>query len=106
MATERQLQETVARCVSIMVYYYNTPRAPETKERMIAEVKLVAAWDIELDLSPGDTDRHIFRPVEGELLARYGPEVARGLHAEFLDAYEGFCPSSLNPEGRGASPSK
>ena len=106
MATERQLQETVARCVSIMVYYHNTTRAPQAKERMIAEVELVAAWVLELDLSPGDTDRHIFRPVEGELLARYGPEVARGLHAEFLDAFEGFCPPSLNPEGRGIRPSK
>jgi hypothetical protein len=94
MATQRQLQETVARCVSIMVYYRNEPRSERTRERMVAEVQLVAGWVMELGLVAEETGRHIFRPLEGELIARFGQAAGSRLHAEFVQAFEGLTMTS------------
>ena len=89
--TERQLQETVARCVSIMVYFHNDPeRTPKTKERMVAEVQVVAGWVAEMGLKPGQTDELILRPVEAELFARYGHELGLRLNRMFLEAIDGL----------------
>jgi hypothetical protein len=88
MTTEVQVQETIARCVSIMVFYHNDHEASDATERMIAEVQLVAGWITEMELSPGGTDWLIFGPLENELYARFGHEVAPRLYAEFIEAIE------------------
>jgi hypothetical protein len=41
-----------------------------------------------MDLGCGDTDRLILGPIEGELVARYGPETGGRLHAEFIGVFE------------------
>jgi hypothetical protein len=50
MATERQIQEAIAQCVSAMVYYHNCDRSQETEDQMVAEIQVVAAFVKELDL--------------------------------------------------------
>ena len=88
-ATERQIQETIARCVSIMVYFHNEERTPKVKAMMIAEVQTVVGFVGELGLGLGsrEVEERIVIPVEGELLTRYGHEVGRRLNAEFVSAF-------------------
>ena len=86
--TERQAQETIASCVSTMVYYHNCERSPEVDERMVAEIQLVAGFIEETGLSRDGADWRIIRPVESELIARYGHEVGRRLAVRFIEAFE------------------
>jgi hypothetical protein len=87
-AIERQAQEIIARCISILVAYHNGERTPEATAMMAAKVQAVAIWVDELDFSIGETDEQVLRPVEAELLARYGHEAGVRISREFLEAFE------------------
>jgi hypothetical protein len=89
MSNERQVRETVARCVSIIVYYHNCGRAPKTTTAMIADVRAVADLVARLELGTDEIDELILRPVEAELRARYGHELGFRLNNEFVGAFEG-----------------
>jgi len=91
MATDRQIAETVARCVGIIVHYHNTGRAAKDRKLMGAEVQVVAAWVKELDLDDAATNRDIFNPVRQELLARYESKVASDLFVRFLREFEALA---------------
>lgn len=77
MATEREIQEMIARCVSIMVFYYNSGRSAHTKDQMAAEVGAVAhfvkKWRLVDDLRV-----RILDSVTAEMIARYGSELGFG----------------------------
>jgi hypothetical protein len=99
MATERQIQEMIARCVSVVVFYQNGEMTAKTKAMRADEFRTVAGRVRELGLSPGATEERILCPLEAELIARYGPEAGRRLNAEFLKAFEGLdvpipCPAA------------
>lgn len=96
MATEREIQETIARSVAIMVCFHNSEKTKRAGAMMVSEVQTVAGMVLELDLGVGETDDCILRPVEQELLMRYGHEVGPRLNTEFLKAFE-----SLDASGRG-----
>ena len=89
MATERQVQEAVARCVATMVLYHNEKRTRHTTIMMTAEVRATAAGVSELDLGHDQADKRVIRPVEGELVARYGPDTGRKLYNDFVKAFNG-----------------
>ncbi len=89
MATERQIQETIARCVSIVVFFHNSRKTPKMRTMMVAEVQAVARSAEELGMGGTATDERILLPVESELLARYGAVVGRRLNAEFAKAFKG-----------------
>jgi hypothetical protein len=85
---ERQAREVIARCISILVAYHNGERTPDATAMMATKVQAVAIWVDELDLSVDETDEQVLRPVEAELLARYGHEAGVRISREFLDAFE------------------
>lgn len=87
MVTERQTLETVARCVSTMVFYHNGDRTGADREPMSSEVRLIAGFVAEWDLDADETEGLIIRPVEAELIARYGREIGPRLVREFADAF-------------------
>ena len=89
MATERQIQEMIARCVSIVVFFHNSQKTPKMRAMMASEVQAVARSVEEAGLGGMAADERILLPVESELLARYGQEVGRRLNAEFARAYKG-----------------
>ncbi len=89
MTTERQIQETIARCVSIVVFFHNSQKSPKMRSMMVAEVQTVARWAEELGMCDRAADEQIVLSVESELLARYGPVVGRRLNAEFAKAFKG-----------------
>ncbi len=91
MATERQTQETIARCVSIVVFFHNSQKTPKMKSMMVAEVRTIADWAEELGMCGMAADEQILLPVEAELIARYGPVVGRRLNAEFAKAFKGLA---------------
>src|SRR6476660_9669452 len=89
MATERQVQELVARCVSIAVFYHNGEKAAKAKEMMAAEIRAVARQVGEMGLGPERLDEQFLRPVEAELSARYGPQAGARLYAAIARAFAG-----------------
>lgn len=93
MATDREVQETIARVVAGLVYYVNCGKTPETKAAMATEARAVAA----LVAGWGLPDDRVVRPVRAELVARYGPEAGAGLHTEFVKAFEGKAGPGLLP---------
>ena len=72
MVPDRQVQETIARCVSIVIYYRNGEQTAKAKALMVAEVQAIAAGVTEMGAEQG----LILHGVEAELVARYGPQVA------------------------------
>ena len=88
MATERQVQETIARCISTMVFYHNSERSRKTEDRMIAEVQVIAGFVEELGFERGEAEERIIRPVELELIARYGYEVGPRMAVQFANAFQ------------------
>ncbi len=88
MVTERQIQETVARCVSTMVYYHNCERSHPSNERMTVEVQVIAGFVEEWKLKPTEVNRRVIRPLEVNLIARFGHELGPRLLLEFLRAFE------------------
>jgi hypothetical protein len=88
--TERQLQETVARCVGIMAYFHNAARTRQATELMDAEVRDMAGRVAEWDMGAVEVDGLILRPVREELHARYGHELGPRLNRLFLEAFDGL----------------
>jgi len=87
---ERQIQETIARCVGIMVWFHNAVRTPQTNGLMTAEIRVMAGWVAEWGMGQVEVDGLILRPVEAELHARYGHELGPRLNRLFLEAFDGL----------------
>ena len=88
MATERQVQETISKCVSTIVYYHNEERSTAADEWVVADVRAITRLVRDLGFSDLGVARRILQPVEGELIDRYGHEVGARLFAKFADAFE------------------
>jgi hypothetical protein len=97
MSTERQIQETIDRSISLMVYFHNGNQAESAMDRMVAEIELLAAWVVE-ELHPPHNLDVIIGGVEAELVARYGNEAGHRLTREFAkilhEATARFVPSA------------
>jgi hypothetical protein len=100
MDITRAVQELVARCVSIMVSDYNSGPSERANQEMVADVRAVAASVDQLSLGVQETAHNILRPVESELLARYGHELGGRIYVRFLAAVEGLAPPGPHPAGR------
>jgi hypothetical protein len=90
MNTERAIQETVARCVAIMVAYYNSGPNERATREMIEDIQAVAESARAFALGIRETVEQILKPVEIEIFARYGHELGSRLNSQFLMAFEGY----------------
>jgi hypothetical protein len=90
MNIERPIQETIARCVSIMVAYYNSGPNERATREMIADVRAVAEATKGFSLGIRQTVEQILHPVEAEIFARYGHELGSWLNSQFLTAFESY----------------
>jgi hypothetical protein len=86
MVTERQIQETIARCVSLMVFYHNSEKSAQLSDDLADQARAVAGWASEANFGETEAGERIFRPVASELVARYGEGVGCRLRDEFLAA--------------------
>jgi hypothetical protein len=71
---------------------------------MNAEIQAHMAWTLEMGLRPDETAEQILRPVEVELISRYGHHVGTRLNMEFLKAVEAFemsLPTAVRGQGNG-----
>jgi hypothetical protein len=98
MSIQRQFQEAVARCVSIMVFYHNSERTPDSLGLMRSEIREVAGLIAAL-ARPDEDPYQVDLPVEGELMARYGHEVGPRLFADFRDALGAAVPARIATPG-------
>ncbi len=89
MATERQIQEAVALGVSALVCYHNSVPSPKATKQMVVDVRRLAGIVERLGLNAAEVEKLIVRPLEGELLDRYGSEEGFRLLGEFTDAFGG-----------------
>jgi hypothetical protein len=97
MEADRAVLETLARCVSLLVYYRNSGRTAQAREVLEADVAVVAAWVEEAGLSREELGRRILSPLLAQLHDRY-------TSGEALDLYEAFLAAS-NATGSMPSPS-
>jgi hypothetical protein len=90
MNSERAIQETIARCVSIIVAYYNSGPNERATREMIDEIRAVAEDATSFSLGIRETVEQILHPVEAEIFARYGHELGSRLNSQFLMAFESW----------------
>jgi hypothetical protein len=88
MSLERAIEETIARCVSIMVAYYNSGPNERATREMVAEIRAVADAAKAFSLGIRETVDRIVRPVEAEIFVRYGHELGSRLNSQFVIAFE------------------
>ena len=96
-ADERQLRETIARCVSCMVFHHNVRKTPKGKAQTVAELGAIADMVRDIELRAGEVNDRILGPVEAELVTRYGREVGGDLYADFAKAFGGTRDSGIPP---------
>jgi len=89
--TQRQFQEAVAQCVSIVVFYQNGKRTPQSLGRMRSEIRDVAATVAGM-ADPDEVPYRVDLLVEGELVARYGQELGSRLFADFQKEFQAGSP--------------
>ena len=87
---KRQVLETVARCVTVMVHYQNSSHTAKTKELMVAEIEVIAGWVMELELDDSTISKRFLEPVQAELMERYLPKHAFSLNDAFQAAFNGL----------------
>jgi hypothetical protein len=85
-ATERDIQEVIARCVAGIVYYRNSQKTPQLEEQMATDAASVAAWLQRSGLQAAEVDAQVLRPVEAEVIARFGRETGLRLSSAFAKA--------------------
>ena len=90
MVIEDQLQVAAVRCLSILRRYHGGDRTAATKARMVAEIELLVAGLMELNVPRDVAEEGVLSPVKAYLLAFYGHEVGRNLNAEFLQVLQGI----------------
>ena len=88
MATDREVEEMIARCVGIMVFYRNSGKTTQSKGQMAAEIRAVAGCIKEWHSADGVVGC-ILDSVKAEMIARYGHELGTRLDGEFYKAFEG-----------------
>lgn len=107
MMTERQLQETIARCVSIAVYYHGSERTGWESDRMTSEVRATALSLGEMGLTATEARVQVVGQVERELIERFGPIAGAKLARTFAEAFAGEDPDAApSPNGRWRSPAR
>jgi hypothetical protein len=72
-----------------MVFYHNSPRSQKTAEWMDDEVQTIADFVNKLGLGDGQTEEFVVRPLQSELLDRYGAELGPRLFRDFVLIFDG-----------------
>jgi hypothetical protein len=85
--SEREVSEQLARCVATMVYCQADGWSWSGVQFLAEETRSLLAWASRGSEGIDLTER-IVRPLEGELSGRFGRDVGRKLHREFLRALE------------------
>lgn len=89
MTTDRQLREIISRCVSTMVFYHDSVRSCEVVRWVLQEVRDIAGEVADWGLEGNEAYQYILRPVEDDLIRRYGYEVGPRISGCFIDEFEG-----------------
>jgi hypothetical protein len=88
MAPDCEIEQVIARCVGIMVFYRNRGKTTESKAQMAAEIRAVARsvkrWHFD-----DDVIERILDSVKTEMIARFGHELGVRLDDEFYVAFTG-----------------
>ncbi|WP_435018235.1 hypothetical protein TA3x_000188 [Tundrisphaera sp. TA3] len=92
MPTARELQETIERCIAIVVYYQSCDRTGEMDDRRTSEVRSLALSLGALGLSAAEAREMVVEPVRRELLERFGPFDGPAVAQIFADAFDGDDP--------------
>ena len=83
MATDRDVDETVCRCLALVIYFHHFEEGRTTRAKMAAEVRMVADHARKL----GIQDQAVLTRVDAELAHRFDDATRRRLHAEFARSY-------------------
>jgi hypothetical protein len=87
MASEREFQEAVARCVAIVVYHQNATHGRGAPAETVAEIATVADSIRRLSSASEHLEQQVVLDVQRELVARYGLDKGMGLNLLVVRAF-------------------
>ena len=100
---KRQIEETTARCVSILVCYHNNENQQERQAVLNDDVRTVATSLLKSNSRQRNVLEQVLGPLALELTTRYGPDLGSKLNADFLAVFESHfalaIPESLKGQG-------
>jgi hypothetical protein len=89
MTQARVLDEIVAGCVAVVVFYHYHEKRRATEDAISQEIQALGELVSGMGL-PGDAiERRVIRPLERELIGRYGHEVGPRITSQFIGAFHG-----------------
>ncbi|SIO44254.1 hypothetical protein SAMN05444166_4760 [Singulisphaera sp. GP187] len=90
MATERQIQETVASFLSGMFFYVNSGKTPQVMRVMTAELQATAHLVLDGGLSERELVDSLLRPIEAKMIARFGSSESSKLFDKLAEVFKGL----------------
>jgi hypothetical protein len=89
MTQARVLDEIVAGCLAIVVLYHDHEKTRATEDMISQEIQALGELVAGMGL-PGDAiECHVIRPLERELIGRYGHEVGPRITSQCIGAFHG-----------------
>jgi hypothetical protein len=89
MTQARVLDEIVAGCVAVVVFYHYHEETRATEDLISQEIQALGELVSGMGL-PGDAiECLVIRPLERELISRYGHEVGPRITRQFIGAFHG-----------------
>ena len=89
MTQARVLDEIVAGCVAVAVFYHYHEKTRATEDVMSREFQALGELVSGMGLPDDVIECRVIRPLERELVSRYGHEVGPRITSHFVDAFRG-----------------
>jgi hypothetical protein len=87
MTQARVLDQIVTGCVAVVVFYHYQERTRATEAAMAQEIQALGEVISGMGLPEVVIERRVIRPIERELISRYGHEVGPRISSQFIDAF-------------------
>jgi hypothetical protein len=89
MTQARVLDQIVAGCVAVLVFYHYREKTRATEDVMSQEIQALGELVSGMGLPEVAIEYRVIRPVERELISRYGHELGPRITSQFIDAFHG-----------------
>jgi hypothetical protein len=89
MTQARVLDQIVAGCVAVLVFYHHHEKTQATEDVISQEIQALGELVSGMGLPEDAIECDVIRPVERELIGRYGHELGPRITSLFIDAFYG-----------------
>lgn len=102
MASERTVREVIDRSLAIVGRYHDAGGTDRGRALLYAEVATIVSSLVESRITQAVAEERIVRPVIAAIIARYGQELGRRLHIEYLDNFDQAWAQAVHPAVAGS----